>query len=24
LLMGYDFDIIKDLYGHKRFVVIKT
>ena len=24
LLIGYDFDIIKDLYGHKRFVVIKT
>ena len=24
LLMGYDFDIIKDLYGYKRFVVIKT
>ena len=24
LLMGFDFDIIKDLYGHKRFVVIKT
>ena len=24
LLVDYDFDIIKDLYGHKRFVVIKT
>ena len=24
LLMGYNFDIIKDLYGQKRFVVIKT
>ena len=24
LLMSYNFDIIKDLYGQKRFVVIKT
>jgi len=24
LLTGFDFDILKDLYGQKRFVVIKT